>query len=143
MDTNDSLSIRAARLPLTIMVVALHSYIAIGGWDYPNLAGNGTGSNVAQFFMIAISHVITHIAVPLFFLISGFLFYQNIGSGELDIWKRKFSSRLRSLLLPYVLWIVLYILFLFLRDGGLSIISQGYLYEWYQSRGGISMFWCS
>lgn len=45
------------------------------------------------------------IAVPGFFMISGYLFYRNFTWGELG---RKWESRIRSILVPYILWNGLY-----------------------------------
>ena len=70
----ESRVISSLRLPLAIMVVAIHSFISIEGWRYGDVAMQGAGSNTAEYFMIAFSHVLCHVAVPIFFLISGFLF---------------------------------------------------------------------
>lgn len=52
-----------------------------------------------QFF----SNVVPRIAVPLFFLISGFLFFYHT---EFDkhAYKRKLHTRAKTLLIPYILW---------------------------------------
>lgn len=140
MKDTDSKTIEAVRFPLAVMVVAIHSYFAIEGWSYYEVANQGLGSNVAQFFMIAIGHVLTHIAVPTFFLISGYLFFQNFGDGKIDIWIRKLKSRVSTLMIPYIVWIILYILWKI----GLSyqtVLQEGLILL--QSLGGVKMFWCS
>ena len=48
-----------------------------------------------------IKYSITEIAVPLFFLISGFNFFRNYSHSS---YKRKFKSRIKSLLVPYLVW---------------------------------------
>lgn len=53
-------------------------------------------------------------AVPLFFLISGFLLAGHVS--DEDWWKRENSKRVKSLLIPYVLWSVLWMLFLVFRQ---------------------------
>lgn len=141
MNETDSKTIDAIRFPLAIMVVAIHSYITIDGWSYMNVAGQGLGSNMAQFFMIAIGHVLTHIAVPSFFLISGYLFFHNFGDGGIDVWKRKLMSRINTLVIPYVLWILLFILWNCVL--GLKTVQQMGLWNWFQSIGGFKSFWCS
>lgn len=52
---------------------------------------------------IAFSRV-THIAVPTFFLISGFLFFVNFQEWSWEGYKKKMSSRVKTLLIPYVFW---------------------------------------
>lgn len=140
MSEADSKAISAIRFPLAVMVVAIHSYIAIDGWSYNAVANQGIGSNVAQFFMIAIAHVLTHVAVPTFFVISGYLFFNNFGEG-IDIWKQKYKSRIKTVIVPYLLWIILYIIYFMIR-GYKGIITSG-IGEWLQSHGGFRMFWCS
>lgn len=48
-------------------------------------------------------------AVPCFFVMSGYLFfYHSYGKVSFSFFMKKWSRRLTSLLLPYVLWILLY-----------------------------------
>ena len=141
MNETDSRVINSLRFPLAVMVVAIHSYIAIDGWVYNSVASQGIGSNVAQFFMIAISHVLTHVAVPTFFLISGYLFFNNFDNGNTIVWRKKMLSRVKTLLIPYVIWVALYILYSMIMSYK-SIVGDG-IWEWYNSHGGLSMFWCS
>lgn len=141
MNDTDSKTIESVRFPMAVMVVAIHSYFTIDGWSYTNIASYGIGSNVAQFFMISIGHVLAHIAVPTFFLVSGYLFFQRFGEGSLDVWKRKLKSRVSTLMIPYIVWIILYILWKI----GLSyqtVLQEG-LINYLQSLGGVKMFWCS
>lgn len=137
----DSKVISSLRLPLAIMVVAIHSFISIEGWSYEDVAIQGAGSNTAAFFMIAFSHVLCHVAVPTFFLISGFLFFSNFGDGSRYVWKRKLLSRTKTLLLPYLLWNVLYILWMMCWDVR-GVMDAGML-VWLQEKGGLSMLWSS
>lgn len=51
---------------------------------------------------------ITEIAVPLFFIISGFNYFNNFSMANQ---KRKFSHRIKSLLVPYLVWNVLFCMF--------------------------------
>ena len=141
MNIIDSKAINALRLPLAIMVVAIHSYIAIEGWQYDSVASQGMGSNMAQFFMISIGHVLTHVAVPSFFLISGYLFFNNFGEGNKIVWRGKFTTRINTLIIPFILWILLYIVFSLIL--GYKTILSGGLIEWWESHGGLRMFWCS
>ena len=51
--------------------------------------------------------ILAQIAVPGFFMISGSLFYRNFSWGKLG---GKWKSRIRSILIPYILWNSLYYL---------------------------------
>ena len=56
----------------------------------------------------SIKYSLTEIAVPMFFLISGFNFYRNYSTAS---YKRKFYSRIKSLLVPYLTWNTIYCIF--------------------------------
>lgn len=67
-------------------------------------------SSPAWWFYSATS--MRSIAVPFFFLMSGYLLAGHIG--EPDWWKRENLKRVRSLVVPYVAWGLLWLLFLLL-----------------------------
>ncbi len=91
---------------LTVLIVVLHS----------NMSMLSTG--VVSFFQLVITTEVTRIAVPLFYLISGFLFFVNYENTWAD-YKRKLSSRTRSLLVPYIL---------FFLCGSLAMFVLGHVY---------------
>lgn len=75
---------------LTVLIVILHA----------NMAMLCTGG--LSFLQKVMTEEVTRIAVPLFYLISGFLFFINY-RGTWDAYKRKLCARTRSLLVPYLL----------------------------------------
>ncbi len=86
----------------SILVVFIHA----GTYAF-NLPGAQTatiyGKNVSTFVQMFFCEGICRIAVPLFFLFSGYLFFQNFeftGSCILT----KFKRRVFSLLIPYLFW---------------------------------------
>lgn len=97
---------------LTILIVVLHVNMA-------NLCTGGI-----SFLQQVMTAEVTRIAVPLFYLISGFLFFINYQNTWSD-YRRKLSSRTRSLLVPYVL---------FLLCGSLGMFVLGHVYT-------IEAFW--
>ena len=88
MNKLDSKSISILRFPLCVGVVCIHSSLP-GGGELQHIMGGEIG----------------HISVPLFLLISGFLFFRE-GDGILakDIWLSKMRKRVCSLVMPYLLW---------------------------------------
>lgn len=57
---------------------------------------------------------IGNICVPTFFLLSGYLFFRNLDVFSADIWtliRKKQLRRVRTLLVPYLIWNSLYMLF--------------------------------
>ena len=51
-----------------------------------------------------IQEAICRSAVPVFFIISGYLFFHNISEFKKDVYLSKVKSRIRTLLIPYLLW---------------------------------------
>lgn len=93
--------IKAISFILMGLVVFLHAY---------NLKVNfssGTGvidQGINSFIQDFISQGLGRIAVPLFFTISGYLFFFNIKKGSFDEFVSKYKKRAKTLLLPYFLW---------------------------------------
>lgn len=69
-----------------------------------------------DIYMQCLTREIVFDAVPLFFFVSGFLFYLN----EESIWQ-KWKKRVKSLLIPYLLWCSFYFVFLFLTQRVLGL----------------------
>lgn len=84
------------RFPLMIGVVMIHCDISdqIG----PEFREQWSG-NIMYFF----SNIIGRFSVPMFFLISGFLFFRN-GRINTSLYLTKLRSRVHTLLIPYFIW---------------------------------------
>ena len=81
------------RFILACLVVILH---ATGKGDL--------GSDAYSVTRVILGKGICRIAVPTFFLISGYLFFNHLTEWDLTVWQDKIKRRCRSLLLPYLLW---------------------------------------
>lgn len=91
--------ISVLRFPLIIGVVLIHNVIV-----QPSYAIN-QGLDFAAFFIEFFSHQLTAPCVPLFFFISGFLFFRNYhGTFSFSAYKSQLKKRIRTLLIPYILW---------------------------------------
>ena len=103
--TNDELlskTISYLRFPLSVAIVFIHFSIAEG----INIEGKTVGAENPEWFVFIvnfISQALARIGVPLFFLISGFLFFYRSDFNK-DVYKRKLRSRARTLLIPFILW---------------------------------------
>ena len=62
-------------------------------------------------FIIYLCKVICPIAVPSFFFISGYLFFKGLEDWNHQVWKRKMTKRIKTLLVPFILWKVLLMLY--------------------------------
>lgn len=60
------------------------------------------GKSIPSFIESLFSENLTQICVPLFFMISGFLFFRNENSSIQYL--EKIKKRIKSLLIPYILW---------------------------------------
>ena len=101
----------AVRLPMAILIVLLH--------NNPLLLEFEISSSIywQQFpLYIILHHIFTNgiarIAVPCFFFCSGFLFYNkyNADASLFTYCKGKIFKSLQSILLPYIIWNIIFIL---------------------------------
>lgn len=89
---------------LSVLIVVLHSNCKITlGWS-------NDGTILSDFIEVLSLYIscIGHIAVPMFYIISAYLFYYNISTMKSVLFKIK--KRVNSLLLPYLLWNALFVL---------------------------------
>ena len=105
-----SVKLRVISFFSLIMVVYLHSYNLVKN---TNTGNTEIYKSFNSFFQDFFSQGITGIAVPLYFSISGYLFFKNI-NGPLNEFITKFKKRLKTLVLPYLFWSVLGLLFFFI-----------------------------
>jgi surface polysaccharide O-acyltransferase-like enzyme len=91
------------RFPLIVGVLFIHnttSTVAIPGAEF------GNAENLPIFYICSnfFSQILGRVAVPLFFFISGFLFFQNIDGFTKQAWLGKLKNRGKTLLIPYLFW---------------------------------------
>lgn len=87
------------RFPMIVGIVLLHAFLgSIKGLEVPN-----TGLTIYHTISFFISRVLVSVAVPLYFFISGYLFFYRT-SFSISVYKKKLKSRAMSLLVPYIFW---------------------------------------
>ncbi len=124
MDALTSKTITKLRLPLAVMVVFIHSF---GYQPYNINWSHLSGMDFYNLVRIACSHVIPHIAVPAFFLISGYLFFAKAKSVDWNFYKIQWKKRIRTLLVPYLIWNVIALFFDIIyrmREGSWTEVSE-------------------
>lgn len=108
-DKQISETIRLLRFPLTMFVVFIHYNMGVRGFS---LHGVTYGLDAPEWFRWVtafFSDVLPRTAVPLFYIISGYLFFRG-GSFDTDVYRRKLRTRASTLLVPYLLWNVIAVL---------------------------------
>ena len=102
MGKNRNVEIANIQVLLSILVVLIHADCV-----FINLPGEKLqyvyGPNYSTFIQMFISEGICRIAVPMFFVLSGFLFYRSF-NGTLKQYVQKLKRRFFSLAIPYVFW---------------------------------------
>jgi surface polysaccharide O-acyltransferase-like enzyme len=102
LDSQSSLRLNLLRFPLIVGVVFIHA--AIGP---VRVAGSDLGatqtSAVSEFVFRLVNGGIARIAVPLFFLMSGYLFFLGFEWSKQSYFA-KLRSRARTLLIPFLFW---------------------------------------
>ena len=99
---NESKTIDLLKLILAFMVVAIHCFSL---YKYNNSVDVFYyDSNIYDFIRIFIVQCLCRLAVPTFFIISGFLFFYNFRKWECDKYKNKIKNRFQTLFVPYLFW---------------------------------------
>ena len=88
------------RFPLIVLVTFAHSYGKVKD-DYMLLTSPWDTYEVLK---LLISQTLVKVAVPVFFIISGYLFFKNVETWNLQIYRQKMLRRVKTLLLPYLIW---------------------------------------
>lgn len=96
-----SQSIYTLRFPLAVMVVFIHSFGFGEVDDY----------NIYNCLRIYITNIACQVAVPLFFFISGYLFYQRLSIWNWNVWREKMRARFWTLFIPYLIWNLIRLVF--------------------------------
>lgn len=105
-------TLSALRFPLIIGVVFIHSRFT------DIITQEGIISLTRDIFPIytllsnLISNVFSRISVPLFFAISGYFFFYRVNILNVHVYIHKLKRRLKSLLIPYIIWNFIVILIL-------------------------------
>ena len=132
-----SKAIEWLRFFCAVLVVFIHAF-------GPKVASYKNG--VYDTIRILFSQGIGRVAVPIFFIISGFLFFVKLERWDSQIWINKLKNRVHSLLIPYFIWNLIAILVSLYFFSSRWIVKGGAppnLIIWYENIGGLKAFWNS
>lgn len=105
-----SSTITFLKFPLAVLVVILHADLITKPIERVGLSNleftEPLYTNISWF----LSRYIAYAAVPSFFIISGFLLLYNVKDYDKTVYLSKLSKRVKSLLVPYTIWCLIYLL---------------------------------
>lgn len=134
----ESKTIDTLRPLLSLMVVGLHvrPYFIDENALFVN--------SLYDASVITIFKVLFSLAVPAFFLISGYLFFRHLEEWNYSIWKDKLKKRLKTLFIPYLLWnLIAFLGFFITRKAGQIIKGNSPvdIITLIHERGGLRLLW--
>lgn len=102
LDSEQSLRLNLLRFPLIIGVIFIHASTSTAVFSDRVIGVNQTDF-VTDFIINFISNGVARIAVPLFFLMSGYLFFVGFEWSK-ERYFLKLRARIKSLLVPFIFW---------------------------------------
>lgn len=108
-NSRESLALDLLRFPLAALVVLLHTAAPDSSDGFTYCLANYVNAPIVQ------------VAVPGFFLMSGYLFFAGKEEFGWTVYKKKIGKKVRSLLVPYIIW-------------NYIALFLGYGYTYYKSR---------
>lgn len=100
-----SRAIEILRFPLASLVVAIHCYYF--NTQCINTLSGGVMPEIVKWTINIISIVLTDCAVPMFYVISGYLFFIKKSHFTTKEYVRKIQGKLYTLIIPYLCWNVI------------------------------------
>lgn len=108
IDPESSIRLRLLNFPLIVGVAYIHAFPTVIRYGHASLGTNKVNF-LTDFVRVLISQGVARIAVPLFFLMSGYLFFYGF-TWSWRAYGNKLASRVRTLLVPYLFWTMLGVL---------------------------------
>lgn len=143
-DSIESNTIDLLRFVMACLVVMMHAAIGLkiseaSGtpllcFNYLSLSEIGGGKIV----YVTICRLLSQLAVPAFFFISGYFFFNKYREQSVDVYKAKIETRIKSIVIPYIVWNVLLLCIAFVLGVFLQGVSLSSIFE---SNGGLRVFW--
>lgn len=126
--------IKFLRFPLIVGVVLIHTQLTTingveGDTQLPQSFHGAFPIYETVSYLVA--HLLARIAVPLFFVFSGFLFFYKTQEFTAKIYRQKLVKRMRTLFVPFLFWNILFVCFFnvkqrFIPDSSAPVIGEGY-----------------
>lgn len=138
-----SQTISSLRFPLAVMVVTIHAR-TLDDMDFTPVWPLVSGMDIALGLQVLFSSVVCHVAVPIFYVMSGYLFFYKLPTFDGRTYKSKLRKRIKTLFVPYLLWNLMQILFtVLLKVAGVVVKGKPLdgIADYLQEHAGIATFW--
>lgn len=122
LDKTTSEIIEMLRFPLIVLVIFVHML----PYEQKSIPWDSTWNTVYIIITELVSHHIGRLAVPLFFLFSGYFFFLKIENWNFEIYSRQIQKRVPTLLLPYLAWNFIFIFAVFFKNFALKNVGYDY-----------------
>lgn len=106
-----SLCINRVRVIFAILLVIRHAFM-VDALPSMHIEDYFILGNVKSLIMAFLSDLI----VPVYFFISGYLFFFNVDSLTRDVYITKLRKRIKTILVPYILWNAIGVILVFLKS---------------------------
>lgn len=104
ISSETSLRLNLIRFPLIVGVIFIHTYSTTVGFNNgASTIGLADQSFFSLFIRNLISEEVSRVAVPIFFLMSSYLFFNRFDGSKISYFK-KIHARLHTLLIPFLFW---------------------------------------
>ena len=106
-----SATITFLKFPLAVLVVILHANPLTKPIEQIGIIDLVTNYPAFSALTWFFSRFLAYLAVPSFFVISGFLLFYNVGHFNRSVYQNKMRRRIMSLVIPYITWNFIYFIF--------------------------------
>lgn len=112
-----SATITFVKFPLAVLVVILHANILTKPVENIGITVD-LASEYPVFAAVTwiLSRFLAYLAVPSFFVISGFLLFYNVERLDISTYRSKLQRRIHTLIIPYIVWNIIYFVVLWIID---------------------------
>lgn len=134
------------RFPLIVGVVLIHTQIGTINGIEGNLKAPQPFDGAFPLYestLYLCAQILARIAVPLFFMFSGFLFFYKTSDFTAKTYVGKLKKRIRTLLIPYIFWNILFVIFYNVSGRLFPGATESFIGEGYNMKDWLMTLWNS
>lgn len=146
MDIQDSKVISFIRFPLIVLVVFSHNG-GLGGYSSLHPLSEWTGvlsTDLYDLVRLTVRTFAANATMPCFYFMSGYLFFYNVNRWNTNTYVEKSKRRIKTLVIPYLLWNTIAMLYPVLIHLILGIFNPSHLVKaglYWQQLDWINSYW--